>query len=264
MKAIARFKIGLVLPLFVVAFSACFNNDEFSDSGINVEIFAASVGAGNGGVLGRTDGSRRTYVLPAPATDGAVSVEAALANRRSQRLFQDRAISMEQLSQILWAAYGITLPSADAQLRGGLRTTPSAGALFPLEVYAIVGNVEGIEPGVYRYVPDGHKIVRVVDGDVRNELMRAALYQQMVGAAPAAVFFSAVFGRATARYGERGIRYTYIELGHSAQNVYLQAEALGLGTVAIGAFIDGAVSRILGLPANETPLYIMPIGYFYR
>jgi len=262
-KPVERFRVCLFLPVFAIVFSACFDSNGLYDNEANIETMSEFVHAINASVMNIIDGPQLTYILPAPRTDGTVSVETALANRRSQRNFQDRAISAEQLSQILWAAYGITLPSARPQLRGGFRTTPSAGALFPLEVFAIVGNVEGIEPGVYRYIPDGHKIVRIVDRDVRNELMIAALGQRMVGAAPVSVFYSAVFSRSTGRYGERGIRYVYIELGHSAQNVYLQAEALGLGTVAVGAFIDTRVSQILGLPANETPLYIMPIGYFY-
>ena len=208
--------------------------------------------------------SQSIYVLPPPVTDGSMSVEKALENRRSRRNFQDRAISKEQLSQILWAAYGITQPMPNQPgLRGGLRTTPSAGATYPLEIYVIVGNVEGLRAGVYRYVSEEHKLVMVVYGDVRDELANAALGQRMVRDAPATVFYSAVFYRTTRRYGERGIRYVYIELGHSAQNVYLQAEALGLGTGAIGAFVDDRVREVLNLPDNEEPLYLMPIGYFY-
>ena len=195
-------------------------------------------------------------------TDGEMSVEEALTTRRSRRNFQDKALSIEQVSQILWAAYGITSSRPNApNLRGGLRTTPSAGALYPLEIYVIIGNVEGLSPGVYRYISEEHKLVKVVNGDVRNELAQAALGQRMVQEAPASVFYSGVFSRMTERYGERGIRYTYIELGHSAQNVYLQAEALGLGTVAIGAFNDDRVRQILNLPVEEEPLYLMPIGY---
>jgi len=193
--------------------------------------------------------------LPDPEIDGGVSVERALQNRRSRRNFTDESISIEQLSQLLWAAYGITSEN-------GLRTAPSAGALYPLEIYAVVGNVDGIKPGVYRYVAEEHKIIRVVDGDVRNELSEVALGQRMVAQAPASIFYSAVFERTTERYCERGIKYVYIEVGHSAQNVYLQAEALGLGTCAIGAFADDRVREILGLPANEMPLYLMPVGYF--
>jgi len=201
-----------------------------------------------------------TYILPAPKTDGTTSVEKALANRRSHRNFQNKALSVDQLSQILWAAYGITSPGPN--LGGGLRTTPSAGARYPLEIYAIVGNVEGIEPGVYRYISERHKIVRTIDKDVRNELADAALSQRMVREAPLSVFYSAVFSRMLERYGKRGIRYVYMEIGHSAQNVYLQAEALGLGTCAIGAFADSRVRQVLQLPENEEPLYLMPIGYY--
>jgi SagB-type dehydrogenase family enzyme len=205
-----------------------------------------------------------TYILPAPALDGNVSVESALANRRSRRNFQDKPLSVEQLSQILWATYGITQPMPQPSLRGGLRTTPSAGASYPLEIYVVIGNVTGIEPGVYRYVSEEHKIIRTIDRDVRAELRDAALGQAMLRDAPITVVFAAVYERITARYGERGrLRYVYMEIGHSAQNVYLQAEALGLGTCAIAAFHDDRVSAVLQLPADEAPLYLMPVGYFY-
>jgi len=183
-----------------------------------------------------------------------MSVEEALANRRSHRDFHGDAISADQLLQILWAAYGYV--QAD-----GLRTTPSAGATYPLEIYAVVGNVKGLEPGVYRYISPSHQIVKIVSKDVRRELCKAALGQSMVAEAPASVFLGAVFSRTTEQYGERGVKYVYMEIGHSAQNVYLQAEALGLGTCAIGAFTDSSVKKILNLPKNEEPLYLMPIGY---
>ena len=189
-----------------------------------------------------------------PKINGSMSVEEALANRRSHRDFLPVAISADQLLQILWAAYGTS--------SGGLRTTPSAGATYPLEIYAVVGNVNEIEPGVYRYIPDEHRTVKTVVGDVRHKLCEAALDQKMVAQAPASVFFSAVFARTTKRYGERGVKYVYMEIGHAAQNVYLQVEALGLGTCAIGAFTDSSVKRILNLPKREEPLYLMPIGYY--
>ena len=215
----------------------------------------------NENTINRIEGLQFTYILPAPRTDGEMSLERALANRRSHRDFLDRPLSVYQLSQILWAAYGITLPMPHPGLRGGLRTTPSAGALYPLEIYVIIGNVEGIEPGVYRYISEEHKIIRTVDRDVRAELSAAALNQRMVRDAPVTVFYSAVFSRMTARYGDRGFMYVFMEIGHSAQNVYLQAETLGLGTCAIGAFHDNQVRQILQLPENEEPLYLMPIGY---
>ena len=206
-------------------------------------------------ILNPTENSPLTHILPAPSMVGSVSVEEALANRRSRRNFEDRALSVEQLSQILWAAYGISDGSR-------LRTAPSAGALYPLEIYVVIGNVTGIEPGVYKYDPVEHKIIRTIDGDIRAELSAAALNQRMVHDAPITIVYTAVFSRVIERYGERGReRYVFIEIGHSAQNVYLQAEALGLGTCAIGAFIDDRVSELLMLPAEEEPLYLMPVGY---
>jgi len=222
-------------------------------------------------VLTKVEDNPLTYILPSPKFDGKVSVESALANRRSYRSFQeDKALSAEDLSQILWAAYGVTkfrednpdAPPNRPSFRGGLRTAPSAGATYPFEIYAIVGNVTGIEPGVYRYISDKHKLVRVMDQDVREELTVAALGQVMIQQAPATVFWSAIFSRAEVRYGSRGReRYVCMDLGHSAQNVYLQAEALGLGTCAIGAFRDADVVRVLQLPAEEEPLYMMPVGH---
>ena len=213
----------------------------------------------------RAEESEVTYVLPAPQLDGEMSVEAALASRRSRRNFRDEALTKQQLSQLLWAAYGVSLPRPDQpQWSGGLRTTPSAGATYPLEIYAVVGLVDGITPGVYRYLPAEHKLVRVVEGDVRAELSDAAVGQRMVREAPVSIFYSAVFERTTERYGERGVMYVHMEIGHSAQNVYLQAEAMGLGTCAIGAMMEGQVRELLNLPDDEVPLYLMPVGYFYE
>jgi SagB-type dehydrogenase family enzyme len=206
------------------------------------------------------------YTLPAPALTGKVSVEEALANRRSHRSFTGEAISAEDLSQLLWAAYGITWPLSGHPLtQGGLRTTPSAGALFPLKIYVLAGKVKGIEPGVYRYSSREHKLMRVIDKDVREQLSYAALRQEMIKTAPAVIFYSADFGLNTVKYGDRGReRYVCMDLGHSAENVYLQAEALHLGTCAIGAFNDQAVRNVMQLPENEEPLYIMPVGQYYH
>ena len=254
----------LLLLIAVTALTACTAINRYVPEEMPVAIEDSANETGRE-ILPVTNDAQPVFILPPPALEGSKSVEEALASRRSRRSFMDRAISMEQLSQILWAAYGITrpMPGAHAGLRGGLRTTPSAGATFPLEVYVVVGNVEGLTPGVYRYVSEEHKLVKILEGDVRDELANAALGQPWVRQAPATVFYSAVFSRTTSIYGERGIVYVYIELGHSAQNVYLQVEALGLGTVAVGAFIDDQVRQILDLPDNEEPLYLMPIGYFY-
>jgi len=206
--------------------------------------------------LTMTENSPTSYILPVPEKTGDISVEEALESRRSRRNFSDKALSAEQLSQILWAAYGITEPGR------GLRTAPSAGAVYPLEIYAVVGNVEDIDNGLYKYDSSEHKIILVKSGDIRDDLSAAALNQAMIRNAPVTIVYTAVFDRIEGRYGERGReRYVFMEIGHSAQNIYLQAEAMGLGTCAIGAFTDDRVHTLLDLPVDETPLYFLPVGH---
>jgi len=201
------------------------------------------------------------FELPAPRFKSDISLEETLLNRRSRRSYPDEAISTKELSQLLWAAYGITEPQpGQEKLREGKRTAPSAGAFYPLEVYVVVGKVNGIDPGIYKYVSKGHKIVQVMNGDIRAELSTAAYKQGMIERAPICLFYSAVYERTTRRYGERGRQYVWAELGHSAQNVYLQAETLGMGTCVAGAFNDDEVKKVMQLPPEEVPLYIMPIG----
>lgn len=166
----------------------------------------------------------------------------------------DEPLTLAEVAQLLWSAQGIT------DSKRAYRTAPSAGALFPLEVYAVIGNVEGLAEGVYKYKPDEHELVKVGDGDVRDKLAVAALGQACVREGAIAVVFSAVYERTTRKYGDRGVRYVHMEAGHAAQNVCLQAVSLNLGTVVIGAFKDDEVSKILNLPDEEQPLYILPIG----
>lgn len=199
-------------------------------------------------------GENTFIILPQPDKTGETSIEEALLERRSVREYKDQALSLKDISQILWSVQGITAPDF------GGRTAPSAGALYPLEVYLTVRTSEEIEPGVYKYLPDNHKLIMVLEGDVGTLLARAALGQMFISEAPINLVFSAVFERTTRKYGERGIRYVHMEAGHAAQNVYLQCQSLGLGTVTVGAFDDKEVSRILKLSEEETPLYIMPIG----
>ncbi len=191
--------------------------------------------------------------LPEPKHDSSTSIEKALLKRRSIRGCKDEPLTLAQVSQLLWAAQGIT----DS---GGLRTSPSAGALYPLEVYIVVGGVKDLTDGIYKYKPHKHEIEMVVKGDKRNELYRATLSQSSVRDAPAVIVFSAVYERTTVKYGERGIRYVFIEAGHAAQNVFLQAVSLDLGAVVIGAFYDDEVKKIMKMPEREQPLYIMPVG----
>lgn len=191
--------------------------------------------------------------LPEPQYDSNVSLEESLLQRRSIRSYTDEPLMLQELSQLLWAAQGITEA-------GGFRTAPSAGALYPLELYVVVGDVQDLTPGVYRYQPDGHQLTKIMDGDRRGELASAALGQGCVKEGAAAFVFAAVYERTTGKYGERGIRYVHMEVGHAAQNLCLQATALGLGAVTVGAFSDEQVTRVLNLPEGEQPLYIIPVG----
>ena len=191
--------------------------------------------------------------LPAPEYASKLSIEEALLKRRSVRDYKDQPLELAEVSQLLWAAQGIT----DQR---GLRTAPSAGALYPLEVYLVAGNVSGLSAGAYRYVPDGHSLVKVADGDRREELCQAALGQASVKKGAAVIVFTAIYERTTGKYGDRGIKYAHIEVGCASQNVYLQAVSLDIGTVFVGAFHDSRVRELLNLENNEHPHCIMPLG----
>ena len=191
--------------------------------------------------------------LPEPQYDSDVSIEQSLLNRRSTRSYTNEPLTLQEVSQLLWAAQGTTDPR-------GYRTAPSAGALYPLELYLVAGDVEGLISGVYRYEPDEHQLVKTMDGDNRDDLANAALRQSSVEEGAISIVFTAVYERTTGKYGERGIRYVHIEVGHAAQNLCLQATAMELGIVTVGAFDDEQVSQLLNLPADERPLYIIPIG----
>jgi SagB-type dehydrogenase family enzyme len=191
--------------------------------------------------------------LPRPRHDGPISVEQALATRRSIRTYKDQPLTLSEISQLLWAAQGINTSRR-------FRTTPSAGALYPLEIYAIAGDVSGLAAGIFKYHPDDHTLVQKLSGDIRADLSRAALHQGSIAKAPVVLLFCAVYERVTCKYGERGIRYVNMEIGHAAQNVCLQAVALELGAVVIGAFRDNEVKRTADLPADEQPAYFIPVG----
>jgi SagB-type dehydrogenase family enzyme len=209
------------------------------------------------------DRNTLTYTLPVPDVKGSRSFEEVLSKRRSRRSFSRSAVSVEEISQILWAANGISETLDHSRTDRKLRTAPSAGATYPLELYLLAGNITGIDPGVYRHNPFEHSLTRIIDRNIKTEMASAALDQDMIETAPACLFYSAVYDRSTNVYGRRGSeRYVCMDLGHSAQNVYLQAEALNLGTCAIGAFNDLAVIKLMHLPDHETPLYIMPIGRY--
>ncbi|HII79381.1 MAG TPA: SagB/ThcOx family dehydrogenase [Methanosarcina sp.] len=170
------------------------------------------------------------------------------------RRYTEKGLSEVVISRFLWAAQGISSGE-------GLRTCPSAGALYPLEIHAVVGEGNGLDPGIYRYVAEEHALTQKVPGDMRKKLAEAALSQSMISKAAVSLVISAVYPRITGKYGKRGIRYADMEAGHAAQNIYLLGVELGIGTCSIGAFDDEEVKKVLKLPANEEPLYIMPLGY---
>ncbi len=194
--------------------------------------------------------------LPPPAHRGAMSVEEALKARRTVREFAARGLDLPQVSQLLWGADGLSDPR-------GLRTAASAGATYPLEIYLVVGErgVADLPAGVYRYLVKEHALEPGVKGDLRQAVARAALHQTWMTHAPVMVVIAAEYRRCTARYGERGIMYTHMESGHVGANVFLQAEALGLGAGIVGAFEDKGLGQTLQLPKEQAPLLVMPVGY---
>jgi SagB-type dehydrogenase family enzyme len=205
------------------------------------------------GADAETRDAARRIILPPAVTDGQLAVEAAMRSRRSVRDFGPGPVTLDEITQILWAAQGITNPA-------GYRTAPSAGALYPLELWLAAGNVETIAAGMYRYDPHDHMLEPGIPGDWRGVIAEAALSQRWVADAAAILIVAAVERRTTAKYGGRGIRYIHIEAGHVAQNVYLQAGALGLGTTIVGAFDDDALTHVAGLPSDHVPLCLLPIG----
>ena len=189
-----------------------------------------------------------TVALPAPRRQGTISVEEAISRRRSCQAYQRRPLSLEQIGQLCWAAQGVT--SSD-----GLRAAPSAGASYPLELYLVC------REGLFHYRPDGHGLEKRSAQDARRELAQAALKQEFIAEAPVVLVITAVYERTTRRYRDRGIRYVHMDVGLAVENLHLQAEALGLGSVSIGAFEDDRIAEILHLPSTERPLYLVPVGY---
>lgn len=193
--------------------------------------------------------------LPPPELKGRKSVEEAIVARRSVRRYKADPLSLSQLSQLLWSAQGITAA-------GRFRAIPSAGATFPIEVYALIGakTVENLSAGIYHYEVNSHALSRHLAGDFRPDLAEAALGQSFLAICPVDLVICALFPRTTHRYGERGEMYVHMEAGHLGQNVALQAMALGLATVMVGAFDDDEVSKVLALKEQSKPIYIIPVG----
>jgi len=197
---------------------------------------------------------QNTIQLPQPSYKSNTSIEEALLRRRSIRDYSNGQLSLSEVSQILWAAQGITDKAE------GLRTAPSAGALYPLEIYLVAANVKNLNPGIYKYNPKSHTLQKISEGDKRNEISNASLKQESINNSYAIVVITAIYERTSVKYGKRTERYVNMEVGHVGQNIYLQTVSLGLGTVMIGAFSDDALKKALNLPDKEYPFALYPLG----
>ncbi len=190
-----------------------------------------------------------------PKTKGSISVEEAIKQRRSRRTFTNDPILLTEISQLCWAAQGIT------ESNTGFRSAPSAGALYPLEIFLVIGNSD-LESGIYQYSCEDHSLICIKKGDYRSQLSNASLDQECIKNAALNVVITAIYERSTIRYKSRGKeRYVHMEAGHVAQNIYLQVESMELGTVAIGAFYDNSVQEIISIPKDHIPIYILPVGH---
>jgi SagB-type dehydrogenase family enzyme len=192
---------------------------------------------------------RIATALPPPTQAGETSLEEVLTRRRSVREFSDQPLTPAELGQLLWAAQGFTNER-------GSRTAPSAGALYPLEVYVATAD------GVFHYDPQRHRLLVSSLDDARPRIYEAALKQEPLRQAPALFIVTGIYERTAQKYGaERSPRYVHLEAGHAAQNLLLQAVALDLGAVPIGAFHDQQILQVLGLSADYTPFYLIPVGH---
>lgn len=200
--------------------------------------------------------AEETIKLPPPATKGGMALTEALHLRRTVRHFATRPLDLAQLSQLLWEADGLSDPQ-------GHRTSPSAGATYPLDLYVVVGErgVTNLPDGIYRYDVRAQALAPLARGDFRTAVARACLNQAWMTEAPVLVVIAGEYRRCTARYGQRGIRYTHMEAGNVSQNLFLAAESLGLGAGIVGAFEDQALAQVLKLPSAHEPLLVMPVGY---
>lgn len=198
--------------------------------------------------------------LPKPAFTGKMSVEAAMLKKKSVRHFSKDPLTLEQVSQLLWAANG-ALP-VDAISGATVKTLPSAGGIYPLEIFLLTGNdtIKGLPAGIFQYYAISNSLVQTSQGDGRLALAQAALSQLWIASAPAVIVIAASFNKMTAKYGNEGIKYVFMESGSSNQNLYLQAEALGLRMGTVGAFEAGSVSSAIKISAGVTPLLIVPVG----
>jgi SagB-type dehydrogenase family enzyme len=204
--------------------------------------------------------AKNDFKLPKPSFTGKMSVETSMTKKKSVRHFAADPLTLEQLSQLLWAANGV-LP-VDAISGATVKTLPSAGGIYPLEIFLLTGDksVKGLPAGVFHYNTMNNSLLMISSGDARMALAQAALSQIWMASAPVTIVIAGAFGKSTAKYGQRGIQYTFMESGAANQNLYLQAEAIGLRVGTVGAFDENAVSSAIRIPAGITPLLLVPVG----
>ncbi len=196
----------------------------------------------------------KTIKLPEIVFSNDSSIENIILNRRSIRTYSPKTVKIDDVSKLLWAGQGIT--SSD-----GLRAAPSAGALYPIELYLVSYNIEKLEKGVYKYIPQTHSLKLVKIENIKEPLSAAALSQECVKNSMGIIVITAVFERTTRKYGERGRNYVYFEAGCVAENIHLMAENLKIGTVVVGAFYEEKVKAIIGMEKDEIPIALLPFGY---
>ncbi|MCK4651379.1 SagB/ThcOx family dehydrogenase [Candidatus Babeliales bacterium] len=201
-----------------------------------------------------TNNNISTTKLMLPSSTGNISIEKTIKKRRSIREFKNIPLSSLEISQLLWSAQGIT------NKKENFRATPSAGALYPLEIYIVCGNVQNLETGVYKYNPKKHELNSIQKGDKRNELFNACLQQKSIQKAPASIVICAIYDKTTKKYGARGKQYVHMEVGAASENIYLQAISLDIGTVFIGGFENDKVQKTINSKKEEIPLCVMPLG----
>ncbi|MFA6636166.1 MAG: SagB/ThcOx family dehydrogenase [Candidatus Omnitrophota bacterium] len=200
--------------------------------------------------------SQERIKLPDPDTESGITVNRAIHGRRSVRSYSAESLTIAEAGQLLWAAGGATIDG----ITGATRAYPSAGGIYPLEIYFASGNVEGLRPGLYKYDWKEHSLSEVIGGDIRQALSRAAYGQKMIADAPATIVVTAMYEKTAGRYGERGrTLFVPMDAGHLGQNVHLEAESLGLGTVMVAGFAKEEVSEVLDGTQGE-PVYMMPVG----
>ncbi|HPI92130.1 MAG TPA: SagB/ThcOx family dehydrogenase [Deltaproteobacteria bacterium] len=192
-----------------------------------------------------------------PQKCGEMTLYEAILRRKSLRRFVDAPVSMDSLSCLLWASSGIQR----REMGFAFRTAPSAGALYPVETYAVVHQVEGIAQGVYHYNVKGHVLEEIKRGDFRAHIAQAALGQIMCAQASVVIAWTALFERSLWKYRQRAYRYVYLDAGHMAQNLALASTSIGLGSCQVGALFDDEVNEILGVDGiQESILYMSVVG----